>query len=327
MKEYDIIIIGGAFAGLSAAIYSSRQGMKTAVITKDIGGQGLLTDEIQNYPGFKSISGFDLASKFQEQASMYGTEFFYDEVSEVSEKDGRFHVKGYSDTYVCESLVLAFGKTPRDLGVPGEEKFKGRGVSYCSICDGPLYRGKDVVVAGVGDHALQAALYLSTVASNVTVINKGQKISGTEDMVNEVKSLQNVKFILDSTVQEIKGDKSVSSIIIKKAGKEEEIQTRAVFVEMGYVAKTGMLKNFVDMNKEGEVIIDMKGATSRPGVFAAGDVTEMPYKQAIISAGQGAVAALSAINYIHKKRGKVSVKTDWKYIKKEDKKEDSMVKI
>ncbi|MGP6207448.1 NAD(P)/FAD-dependent oxidoreductase [Cuniculiplasma sp. SKW3] len=321
--KYDVIVIGGAFAGLTAAIYSARQGMKTLVLTKDIGGQGLLTNDIQNFPGFTSISGFDLANKFQEQASLYGTEFVYDEVTGIEDREGQFLVKTREESYEADSVVLAFGKTPRDLNVPGEEKYKGRGVSYCSICDGPLYRNKEVMVAGAGDHALQAALYLATVASKVYVPQKGNRISGSEDMINDAKALENVEFIYESEVSEIKGEKTVSSVILKnKSGNTTEVPVRAVFVEMGYVAKTSMLKGFVDMNKDGEVLIDMNGATSHPGVFAAGDVTNIPYKQAIISAGQGSVAALSAINYIHRKRGKGAMKSDWKYIptgKKEEK--------
>lgn len=313
--KYDVIVIGGAFAGLTAALYSSRQGMKTLVLTKDIGGQGLLTNDIQNYPGFTSISGFDLANKFQEQASLYGTEFIYDEITGIEDKEGEFVVKTREEAHEADSVVLAFGKTPRDLGSPGEEKYKGRGVSYCSICDGPLYRNKDVMVAGAGDHALQAALYLATVASKVYVPEKGNRISGSEDMINDARALPNIEFIYESDVAEIKGEKTVQSVSLKtKSGSISEIPVRAVFVEMGYVAKTSMLKGFVDMNKDGEVLIDMSGATSHPGVFAAGDVTNIPYKQAIISAGQGSVAALSAINYIHRKRGKGAMKSDWKYI-------------
>lgn len=313
--KYDIIVIGGAFAGLSSAIYASRLGMKTLVVTKDIGGQGLLTNEIQNYPGFESISGFDLASKFQSQAQLYGCEFAYDEIRQVKEEDGTFKLKGVEELYESDALILAFGKTPRDLGVDGEEKFKGRGVSYCSICDGPLYKNKEVAVAGAGDHALQAALYLSTVASKVYVTQKGNRISGSEDMVEQTKSLKNVEFLYESDVKEIKGDKTVNSVELKKKdGTFNQLSVRAVFVEMGYVAKTQMLKDFVEMNKDNEVIINMNGETSRKGVFAAGDVTNIPYKQAIISAGQGSVAALSAINYIHQKRGKGSVKSDWKFV-------------
>ena len=314
--DNDIIIIGGAFAGLTAAIYSARQGMNTLLITKDIGGQGLLTTDIQNYPGFNSISGFDLASKFQEQASLYGVRFVYDEVTEISKSGELFKVKTFSGEFESEGLILAFGKTPRDLNVKGEDKFKGLGVSYCSICDGPLYKGKEVAVAGAGDHALQAALYLSTVASKVSVIQKGQKISGSSDMVEDVKAHKNVSFLTEKEIEEISGNKNVEYLMLKdaKTGEQQKLPVEAVFVEMGYVAKTSFVGNLVNLNKEGEVIVDQFCATSQPGIYACGDVTNIPYKQAVISAGQGSIAALSCINYIHKKRGKGSLKSDWKFI-------------
>ncbi|MHB8360573.1 MAG: NAD(P)/FAD-dependent oxidoreductase [Thermoplasmataceae archaeon] len=314
--ENDVIIIGGAFAGLTAAIYSARQGMNTLLITKDIGGQGLLTTDIQNYPGFNSISGFDLASKFQEQATLYGVRYVYDEVTEIKDENGIFKIKTFTGNYESEGLILAFGKTPRDLNVKGEEKFRGLGVSYCSICDGPLFKNKDVAVAGAGDHALQAALYLSTVASNVFVIQKGSRISGSIEMIGDVSSHNNVKFLTDKEILEIKGDKNVQSLLLKdqKSNAEEELNIEAVFVEMGYVAKTSLVKELVTLNKESEVIVDSFCATNHPGIFACGDVTNIPYKQAVISAGQGSIAALSCINYLHKKRGKGSLKSDWKFI-------------
>ena len=314
--ENDVIIIGGAFAGLTAAIYSARQGMNTLLITKDIGGQGLLTTDIQNYPGFNSISGFDLASKFQEQASLYGVKYVYDEVTNISSDGNLFKIKTFSGEFESEGLILAFGKTPRDLNVKGEEKLKGLGVSYCSICDGPLYKNKEVAVAGAGDHALQAALYLSTVASKVYVIQKGARISGNEEMINEVKAHENVVFLTEREIIEILGVKNVEALLLKnqKSGTEEELKIEAVFVEMGYVAKTAFIKDLVTLNASGEVTVDQFCATSHPGIYACGDVTNIPYKQAVISAGQGSIAALSCINYIHKKRGKGSLRSDWKFI-------------
>ena len=314
--ENDVIIIGGAFAGLTAAIYSARQGMNTLLITKDIGGQGLLTTDIQNYPGFNSISGFDLASKFQEQASLYGVKYVYDEVTNISSDGNLFKIKTFSGEFESEALILAFGKTPRDLNIKGEEKLKGLGVSYCSICDGPLYKNKDVSVAGAGDHALQAALYLSTVASKVYVVQKGSRISGSEEMISEVKAHENVVFLTENEILEILGEKNVEGLLLKnqKTGAQEKLKIEAVFVEMGYVAKTGFIKDLVNLNAAGEVIVDQFCATSHPGIYACGDVTNIPYKQAVISAGQGSVAALSCINYIHKKRGKGSLKSDWKFI-------------
>ncbi|MCL4332491.1 MAG: FAD-dependent oxidoreductase [Candidatus Thermoplasmatota archaeon] len=317
MKNFEIIVIGGAFAGLTAAIYSGRQGFRTVVISKDIGGQGLLTTDIQNYPGFMSISGFELASKFQEQALQYGVEFVYDEVTAVSQNGDIFEVRTTQEEFSADSVILAFGKTPRDLGVPGEERFKGKGVSYCAICDGPLFRGKIVTVAGAGDHALQAALYLSTVASRVNLVIRSPRLLGDQDMVSSIKASENVTVTLGTKVTEILGDQYVDTIkTISSDGTESSIETSALFVEMGYIAKTEFIREFVELNKEGEVIIDSNCSTSREGVFAAGDVTNQPFKQAVISAGQGSVAALSSINYVNRKKGRTTVKSDWKFIPK-----------
>jgi thioredoxin reductase (NADPH) len=154
---FDVVIVGGASAGLTAALYAARQNLKTMVITKDIGGRALLTDHIENYPGFDSIGGFELMSKFEEQAKAFGAQFAYDEVTSVDERESIcFTVKTRNDAYDACAVILAFGKTPRDLGGAGEERFKGRGVSYCSVCDGPLFKGKTVAVAGSGDPALEA---------------------------------------------------------------------------------------------------------------------------------------------------------------------------
>ncbi len=315
MKSYEIAVIGGAFAGLTAAIYSARQGLLTLVVTKDIGGQGLLTTDIQNYPGFKSISGFDLASKFQEQAIEYGAEFEYDEVTGISQDSEGFLLKTTQAEFRADSVILAFGKTPRDLGVKGETAFKGKGVSYCAICDGPLFRGKEVAVAGAGDHALQAGLYLSTVASKVQLILRSQKLVGDEEMIASVNASENIEVKTGSQVTEILGDRQVNRLLVQNSAKvPEEIPVSALFVEMGYLAKTDFVKEFVNLNKDGEITIDANCATSREGVYAAGDVTNQPFKQAIISAGQGSIAALSAINFVYRKKGKGPVKSDWKFI-------------
>ena len=189
-KQYDVIIVGGASAGLSAALYTSRQNLRTLVVTKDIGGQALLTDSVQNYPGFKNIGGFELLTKFQEQATLYGTEFLYDEVLNISKNDDGFLVKSYSQEITSEVLILAFGKTPRDLGVPGENEFKGKGVSYCAVCDGPLFKSKKVAVVGNGDNAIEAASYLSSLVSNLYIIQSGDKPRGDEETLNALKSMK-----------------------------------------------------------------------------------------------------------------------------------------
>jgi thioredoxin reductase (NADPH) len=312
---HDVIIIGGASAGLAASVYASRQGLKTLVITKDIGGQALLTDSIENYPGFEHIGGFDLMTKFEAQAKLYGTEFAYDEVIQiVAEEPTCFLVKTYSGEYRSCAIILAFGKTPRDLGVPGEQQLKSKGVSYCAVCDGPFFKGKTVAVTGAGDPALEAAVYLKSLASKLYVIHRTDKMMGDEETLNLLNKSPNVQFIGNSRVKALKGAERLTSLVLEDVNSkaERDLAADGLFVEMGYVAKTEVVKDLVQLNGIKEIVTDKEGKTSHPGIFAAGDVTDTPYKQAVISAGQGSAAGLSAYNYIQRLKGGPSLKVDWK---------------
>ena len=321
--HYDVVIVGGASAGLTAAMYASRQGLKTLVITKDIGGQALLTNAIENYPPFEHIGGFELMQKFEEQAKNFGAEFVYEEVLSVTEdKEHGFKIKTNNEDkeYSCYALILAFGKTPRDLDVKGEKELNGRGVSYCAVCDGPFFKNKKVAVVGVGDPALEAALYLKGLASQIYIIHRSEKPVGSEESINLLQSKNNknkVSFISNSTVKSINGTSKVESLTLydSKSKSESKLDVDGIFVEMGYVARTDIVKDLVKLNGSKEIIIDKYCAASNEGVFAAGDVTDVPYKQAIISAGQGAIAALSAYNYIQRRKGKPSIRTDWRSVR------------
>jgi thioredoxin reductase (NADPH) len=320
---YDIIVIGGASAGLTAAMYGSRQGLNTLIITKDIGGQALLTNDIENYPAFEHIGGFELMNKFEQQAKNFGAEFVYEEVSSIRKDEPRYlTIKTASDNqYNTRTIILAFGKTPRDLNVPGEKELKGKGVSYCAVCDGPLFKNKTVSIVGIGESALEAAMYLKQLASKVTIIHRTDKPIGSEETIDLLQQQQfngKVSFIANSIVKSINGDSKVESLTLfnSRTNSESKIAVDGVFVEMGYIAKTDIVKDLVQLNDSKEIIVDKYCATSCEGIFAAGDVTDVPYKQAVISAGQGAIAALSAYNYIQKLEGKPTVKTDWKSIKK-----------
>ncbi len=312
---HDVIVVGGASAGLVAALYTSRQGLKTLVITKDIGGQALLTDRIENYPGFEHIGGFDLMTKFEAQARLYGAEFAYDEVTQiVGEEPTCFLVKTYSGEYRACAIILAFGKTPRDLGVPGEQELKGKGVSYCAVCDGPLFKGKTVAVFGAGDPALDAAVYMRDLASKLYVVHRTDRIVGDEETLNTLRKSPHVQFVGNSRVKALKGAGKLEMVVLEDVNtkSERELAADGLFVEMGYVAKTDLVKELVQLNGMKEIVVDKAGETSHLGIFAAGDVTDTLYKQAIISAGQGAVAALSAYNYLQRFRGRPVVKVDWK---------------
>lgn len=319
--ESDILIIGGASAGLSAALYASRQGLKTLLITKDIGGQALLTDTIENYPAFEHIGGFELMNKFEKQARLFGTEFVYEEATSIvedhtEENSRKFIVKSSSGKeYPTLALILAFGKTPRDLNAPGEREFKGKGVSYCAVCDGPLFKQKKVAIVGIGDPALDAALLLKEVASEVHIIQPTSRTVGSDEIIRILQNEDNVYFVSNSKVSKINGTLKVESLTLNSTKgmlEDSELLIDGIFVEMGYTAKTEFVKNLVHINENNEIVVDKYCATSHRGIFAAGDVTDVPYKQAVISAGQGSIAALSAYNYLQKLKGKPIIKSDWR---------------
>jgi thioredoxin reductase (NADPH) len=315
-EVYDVIVVGGGIAGLTSALYTARQGMKTLMITKDIGGQALLTPHIENYPGFSSISGFELTDKVRRQVENFGAEFVYDEVTNLKERDKRFFVVTHGKEYEALSLILTFGKTPKDLGVPGEKELTGKGVSYCAVCDAPLFKGKVVALVGVGEQATEAALLLCKFANKVYFISKSKSLNKE----NLKKCESKFEFLLNSKVVKINGKEKVEAIVIKdlKKGEEKEIKVDGIFIEIGYTAKTDFVRGFVKVNEKGEIVVDKLQRTSREGVFAAGDVTDIPFKQAVISAGDGAKAGLSAYAYVQKVKGKTAVLTDWKALRKEE---------
>src|SRR5215217_3414667 len=311
-------------------MYASRQGLKTLVITKDIGGQALLTNDIENYPPFEHIGGFELMQRFEQQARNFGAEFAYEEVLSITEHKedggGGFIVKtnNNDDEYSSNALILAFGKTPRDLNVKGEKELKGKGVSYCAVCDGPFFKNKKVAIVGPGDPALEAALYLKGLASQLYIIHRTDKPVGSEESIELLQNKDNnnnnndkkISFISNSIVKAINGNSKVESLTLydSKTKSESKLDVDGIFVEMGYVARTDIVKDLVKLNDSKEIIVDKYCATSTKGIFAAGDVTDVPYKQAIISAGQGAIAALSAYNYLQRLKGKPAIRTDWKSV-------------
>ena len=306
----DVVIIGGGPAGLTAALYASRQKLDTVLITIDIGGQLSLTPSIENFPAVPPISGYELANSILEQVNEFGCEVIYDEAEEVSEIDGGFKVRTRGgEEYEAKTVILAVGKKPRKLNVPGEEEYTGKGVSYCTVCDAPLYRNKKTAVVGVGEAFHEAVSILRKYENEVIVISPG-RVSG--ELAEKLRGL-GAEIMERARVSEIRGEMVVKSIVVREidSDSEREINVDGVFIEMGYTADTNWLKDFVDLNENGEIIVDKLCRTSSEGVFAAGDVTDMPYKQAVIAAAQGAIAALSADNYIRKLEGKPEIKSDW----------------
>lgn len=311
---YDTIIIGGASAGMTAAIYAARRAMKTLVLTKDIGGQLSTTPDVENYPGYESIEGWTLSEKFRKQAELFGAKVTFAEVTRVDKKDDdHFTIEAGGTAYTAQTVILAFGKTPRNLEVPGEKEFQGKGVSYCATCDIPLFKGKTVAVVGGGNSALDAAIYGSQLTKKIYLIHRRDQYRGEQVLIDRMKSKENVEPIYNTVVKEVKGDTVVRQLILSDVatGQERTIAVEGVFVEIGYVVKAEFVKHLVEMTERNEVITDKHLMTSTPGLFAAGDLTTSVYKQAVISAGEGCIAALAAYEYLMKKEGRRAVMIDW----------------
>lgn len=315
-KIHDLIIIGGGPAGLTAAIYASRRALDTLVLTKDIGGQAAQTTEIENYPGFDSISGPELMNKFYKQAEKYGAKFIFQGVTKIIQDESSkiYTVTTAKSEYRAYAVILAFGLEHRKLDVPGENQFYGKGVTYCATCDGPLFRNKEICVVGGGSSALDAILYMSKLATKVHSFVRGEAYRGEEILVDEVKNCSNVEIHFNTSITEIKGEAMVKEVVVKNKKTEAEsvMPMQGIFVEIGYKPNTTLYKDLVELSPAETIIVDQDCKTSRDGFFAAGDITTISYKQVISSGGQGCIAALTAYTYIMKQKGiERKIGADW----------------
>lgn len=314
MEKYDVVIIGAGPAGLTAAIYAGRRMLKTLVLTMNLGGQMNLTEHIENYPGVELTGGVELSMKMMEQAKKFGAQVELNhEVLSVEKKDSDYLVKTTAGEYLTQSIILAFGKSPRKLEVEGSDKYLGKGLSYCATCDGPLFRNKVIAVVGGGNSAIGGALYLASLAEKVYLIHRRDAFRGDEVLAGKLKEAPNVELVLNSVVEALEGEEVLEKIKVKNVvdGSQREIEAQGVFIEIGYEVKADFIKGLVKVDDINQVVIDQDGRTSDEGIFAAGDLTQIPYKQVAISVGQGAIAALSAYDYIQKKQGKPTVRIDW----------------
>lgn len=305
---YDVVIIGGGPAGLTSALYCARRGMKTLVLSKDIGGQITRTNEIENYPGIDHITGVELGMNIFNQAKKFGAEISFDEVKNIIKNDGFFSLSTSKNKIETRSIILAFGKKPRELTVPGEEELKGKGVSYCATCDAPFFKDKKVVIVGGGNSALDAALIAGRVATNVYLVHRNPVFTGEELLIKKVEDAKNIETIMNDEVTEIQGKDRVEKIILKSG---REIEADGIIVEIGFIIDRSLVKELVALDKSNQVEINTIQQTSVPGIFAAGDLTATPYKQIIIAAAEGAKAALSAFDYVQKLSGKKGIIADW----------------
>jgi len=298
----DLIIVGAGPAGITASIYAARKRMNFLTVTKDIGGQAAWSADIENYTGYQLITGLELVDKFEEHMQKYGIKLKEnEEVTELERRDEHIWVKTDKGIYEARTAVIASGKSSRELGVPGEKEFKNRGLTYCATCDAPLFAEKDVAVIGGGNSALDAALQLIKIAKHIYLINNTPELRGDAIMREKVTESEKVSIFNSTEVTRVLGDRMVEGITIRGKGREETLSVQGVFVEIGLVPNSKFAKG-LEKNELGEIKVNCRSETNIPGIFAAGDVTNVPDKQIIIAAGEGAKAALSAFRYLAQHR-------------------------
>ncbi len=301
-KIYEVIIIGGGPAGLTAGLYTSRSMLHTLLIEVGLfGGQMTTTELIENYPGFpQGITGDELSRLMEEQAKRVGMEAVSGEVVEIKLKGDKKVVRTEESTYLCRTLIVSTGTEYRKLGVPGEKEFTGKGVSYCATCDAAFFQGSQIVVVGGGDSALTEALYLTKFAKELTIIHRRDALRGTKIYQERVFSNPKIKLLWNSVIQEIKGDSIVRTILVKnvKTGKVTELHAEGVFLFVGLLPRTQFLKGLVNLDEAGYVITDENCETSVKGVFAAGDCRKKLLRQVATAVGDGATAAFAAEKYL-----------------------------
>ena len=303
-EVFDVLIVGAGPAGLTAGVYCARKMLNTVIISENIGGQALESWAIENYMGYRMITGEDLMKKFEEQVRTLNMRLELDRIVSIAKKDDIFILTTISEnTYKAKTVILAQGNRPKKLGVANEEQFLGRGLSICSTCDGPLYREKRVAVAGGGNAALQTAVEMSEIVPSVHLIVRSS-IRADPIYVKMLESKKNIKVLLNTQITALHGDKFLSAITIRnEKGEEQKIDLDGIFIEIGWLPNTDILDGFVLLNDKKEIIVDINCHTSTDGVFAAGDVTSVKSKQIIIAAGDGAKAALEAHEYLLKSVG------------------------
>jgi len=301
-KIHQCLILGSGPAGLSAALYAARADLAPIVLSgMDLGGQVSKTDTIDNYPGFpEGIQGPDLVAIFQQQAERFGAEIVFDSATAVDLSQRPYRVTTYGGEYLAETLIIATGASVRELGVPGETEFTGKGVSYCATCDGHFFKEKDLIVVGGGDSALKEGIFLTRFAKSVTIVHRRDELRGGIYLANKAKANPKIQFIWDSVITEIIGDGTVNSVRLKnvKTEQEEIRATDGVFIFIGHDPNTEMFKDQLDVDQNGYLVLDHHMHTNLPGVFAAGEVGDPHFQQVIISAGMGAAAAMEAVEFL-----------------------------
>ncbi len=297
---YDLAVIGGGPAGLTAGIYAARKRLKALLVSADIGGQMLWTSRIENYPGFNIVQARELVDKFRAQIGLFPLDVDpARRIDKVAADGARFRLEaGGGVAYTARSVIVATGKRYRSLGVPGEKELVGRGVAYCATCDAPLFQGRPVAVVGGGNSALTSANELLPYASKVYLVNSSDKIHGDPVLLEPLERSGKVELLMDARVEGIEGKDKVERVSLKAPGGRRDLEVSGVFVEIGLIPNSELVKGLAELSRDGEIMVDCSCRTSLPGLFAAGDVTTVPAKQIVVAAGEGAKAALAAYDWL-----------------------------
>ncbi len=346
VEEYEVVVIGAGPAGLSAGIFVARQRTKCLVISKDLGGQLNLIPKLENYPGTIMSSGPLLARTLENQYLAFNGEMIYDTVENISEFEkesevekeisltahggssvghlgeeekenkkgmGFLKVKTLRSEYLAKAVIIAPGKVPNNLGVENEIRFQNKGVHYCTKCDAPFYQGRTTATVGVGGYLVESGILLSRMASKVYLVYRGGQLGGDKDLIESLKKKNNVELMPNTSIKSISGNNVLQQITLKdSSGDEQTINVDGLFVEMGSKINLDHAKHLVKINSKGEIEVSEGGKTTHPAIFAAGDATNIPYKQIVAACGDGAAAGISAFNYIEKLKGKPGIRSDWK---------------
>lgn len=298
----ELIIVGAGPAGLTAGLYAGRALLKPLILVgQSLGGQAAATNEMENYPGFpEGVGGMDLAQQMADQAKRFGAEILYEEVTRVDLSTRPFVVETYGPTYRAKALIICTGASPRKLGVPGEDKFIGRGVSFCATCDGFFYKDKRIVVVGGGDSAVDEGLFLTRFAREVTIIHRRDQLRANPTLAQRAQNHEKIRFVWDSVVEEVLGETAVTGVRVRnlKTDEVQVLETDGVFVYVGLVPNSRLFRGQLELTPEGYIVTDKRQRTNVPGVYAAGDVQDPWFRQTVIAAGAGAAAAIEAERFL-----------------------------
>jgi thioredoxin-disulfide reductase len=301
---YDSIIIGASAAGISSAIYLKRRGINFLILAKDIGGEMALSGIVDNYPGIPKTTGLELTKKFKEHLESYGIEVINEEVIKLDKNNDLFVIfTNKNNTYYSKTIIVATGSKPKKLNIPGEEEFYHKGVSYCSVCDMPLFKDKVVAIIGGGNSALEAGLMAADICKYAYIINKNPSFKGDKVLIEQLERKENIKIIYNALTQEIYGDKFVKGIkyLDTISNTIQDINVDGVFIHIGMKPNSEFIPDSWNVkNTYGEIIINKLCETNVPGLFASGDITDIPFKQIGIAVGHGIICALSTVNYLNK---------------------------